>query len=92
MIYNSLMHIGKQRGITVDHAGLSINLSPEMCGPPTTVLKDATGVKSNTAKSAKGIAPSKMRAFGYFNEGKSVIEIGKAMRSDANPLMPNTVR
>lgn len=86
------MYIGKTRGITVDHAALSTNLAPEIYPSAPAVLKDATGVKSNTVKSAKGVTPTKMRAFGYFNMGKSVDEIGKAMRSDANPLLSNTVR
>ena len=92
MIYNSLMYIGKARGIAVDHAALSTNLTPEMYPSAPAVLKDATGVKSNTVKSAKGVAPTKMRALWYFNMGRSVAEIGKAMRTDANPLLPNTVR
>ena len=91
MIYNSLMHIGKQRGITIDHASLSTNLTRENA-TVSTVLKEATGVKSNTVKAAKGVAPSKMRAFGYFDMGQSVEEIGKSMRTPDNPLMPNTVR
>lgn len=100
MIYNSLMFLAKQRGITVDRSALSIDLSPEVYSAPSVVLQDATGAKTNSTKPngrstvpmVKGIAPSKMRAFSFFNMGKSVVEIGKAMRTEENPLMPNTVR
>lgn len=100
MIYNSLVYLGKHRGITVDLSALSIDLSPEVYSAPTPILREATGEKTNSTKPngrstvqmRKGIAPSKMRAFVFFNTGKSVFEIGKAMRTEDNPLMPNTVR
>lgn len=100
MIYNSLVYLGKHRGITIDHSALSIDLSPEVYPAPRTVLQDATGVKTNSTKPTgrsgvpmvKGVAPSKMRAFAFFNMGKSTVEIGKAMRTEDNPLLPNTVR
>lgn len=100
MIYNSLVYLGKHRGITIDHSALSIDLSPEVYPAPPTVLQDATGVKTNGTKltgrsgvpMVKGVAPSKMRAFAFFNMGKSTVEIGKAMRTEDNPLLPNTVR
>jgi hypothetical protein len=114
VIYNTLMSLDRERGINVDLASLSSDLTPEMyTGVP--VLQPSKGANANTATGAKSAAvgaakpavagaaksaangvikvtPTKMRAYNFFLEGKSTLEIAKAMRTEANPLQLNTVR
>lgn len=107
VIYNTLMSLGREQNIDVNLASLSTDLSPQhYTGVP--ILQTSTAVNvdaaTSTAKSAVAgaakaaangvikITPSKMRAFNFFLEGKSTLEIAKAMRTDANPLQLNTVR
>ncbi|KAJ9106740.1 hypothetical protein QFC19_003052 [Naganishia cerealis] len=102
VIYNTLLSLGRERGIDLNLAGLSSDLSPELYRKGKPVLQTSTGANVNSnatptsggggGGSCKPLAPSKMRAFSFFREGKSVLEIGQAMRTAENPLLPNTIR
>ncbi|KAJ9096429.1 hypothetical protein QFC21_005251 [Naganishia friedmannii] len=106
VIYNTLMSLDREQGINLNLATYSQDLTPKVySGVP--VLQTSTGANANAgtgavkpavavAKSAANgvikITPTKMRAFNFFLEGKSTLEIAKAMRTEANPLLLNTVR
>ncbi|KAJ9114292.1 hypothetical protein QFC22_005744 [Naganishia vaughanmartiniae] len=107
VIYHTLMSLDREQGINVNLATLRQDLTPEIY-TGVTVLQPSTGANANsatgaakpalagTAKSAANgvikITPTKMRAFNFFLEGKSTLEIAQAMRTEANPLQLNTVR
>lgn len=100
LIYQRLKELALERCIPFDLSSHSINLSTELAltqkhlpnGLTGSVAKGGKPAGGSIGTTSEGIKPSETRAFVLFSMGKSLLEIGRTMRTYDDPLKTNTIQ